>query len=84
MYCDIALDAAGNPHISHQDGEKLKYAWWDPDANPPQWVIETVDSERWVGFWTSIVIDAAGGVHISHEAGQTRRLRYAHKIPISQ
>ena len=69
----IALDPAGNPHISYRDANAgLKHAYWTGSA----WNIDQIDSE---GSWTSIVVDASGYVHISYY--QSLRIKYAHNNP---
>ena len=63
-YTSVALDAAGQPHISHYDhrNEDLKYAHWTGST----WYIQTVDSEGFVRRYTSMALDAAGRPHISY------------------
>jgi hypothetical protein len=53
-FSSIALDNAGNPHISYYDetNENLKYAYW----NGSGWIIETLQSAGDVGLYTSLKI----------------------------
>ena len=64
-YTSVALDAAGQPHISYLYGHRtsdLKYAHWTGSI----WYIQTVDSEGFVGRYTSLALDADGRPHISY------------------
>ncbi len=60
----LALDAAGNPHISYlaEGSYDLKYAHWTGTA----WDIQTVDSAGLVGMYSSLKLDSAGRPHISY------------------
>jgi len=64
LWTSLALDAAGNPHISYFDNynNDLKYAKWTGSA----WHREAVDSEGDVGYINSIALDAAGYPHICY------------------
>ena len=79
----LALDAAGNPHISYHDATNgaLKYARWTGSA----WNIETVDSDRKAGWQTSLALDALGNPHIAYVESPNDLsdydLRYARKTP---
>ena len=79
----LALDAAGNPHISYHDATNgaLKYARWTGSA----WNIETVDSDRKAGWQTSLALDSLGNPHIAYVESPNDLsdydLRYARKTP---
>ena len=71
----LALDSAGNPHISYYDNTNyaLKYATLK-DGN---WSVEVVDSS--CGPWTSsIALDAQDDPHISYTCHE--RLNYTKRI----
>jgi regulation of enolase protein 1 (concanavalin A-like superfamily) len=72
-YCSIslALDGNGYPHISYRGGG-LKYAYQDASG----WHIEMVDSEWYVGTYTSLALDGNGYPHISYYAGSVLRYVY--------
>ncbi len=64
-----AIDAQGRPHIGYfgnhdsatEYGE-LRHAWFDGTV----WQIETVDSGRMVGEYSSLVLDAEDHLHVSY------------------
>jgi len=67
----IALDDAGNTHISYYDWpDKLRYASW----NGSSWDIEHVGLG---GRSTSLVLDENGIPHISHSEYATTSLKYS-------
>ncbi|MCS7250947.1 MAG: hypothetical protein RMK32_04835 [Anaerolineae bacterium] len=74
-HTSLALDRAGNPHISYYDASNgdLKYARWTGS----QWVIQTVDSEGNVGKYTSLELDSYGNPHISYYDTGNDDLKYA-------
>jgi hypothetical protein len=80
--CSLALDSAGNPHISYTDGNGtgLKYAWFDGNS----WHIQVVEGGGVTGqngLHSSLALDANGNPHISYldlDANYYRDLMYAH------
>jgi hypothetical protein len=79
-YTSIAIDSSGNAHISYteyyyNDGPDydLKYA---TNAGG-SWSTTTVDSEGYVGVYTSIALDSSGNAHISYFDGSNYDLKYA-------
>ncbi len=68
-------DSSGNPHISYWDytNYDLKYAAWDGNG----WKIETLDSNGYVGEFTSLALDSAGNPHISYLDYTNDDLKYA-------
>jgi hypothetical protein len=72
----IALDAAGNPHISYLDFNNgvLKYARWTGGA----WAIQTVDAVGSVGWYSSLALDSGDNPHISYYDSTNGDLKYAH------
>jgi hypothetical protein len=74
----IALDAQGNPHVSHYDftNGNLKYA----RKSGGVWTNETADgSANNVGYDTSIALDAQGNPQVSYHDNTTGNLKYARK-----
>lgn len=73
----IAVDAKGNPHISHFDAknEDLKYAYKKDGA----WFKEIVDSKGHLGEESGIAVDNKGNVHISYNDVTNGALKYAKK-----
>lgn len=71
----IALDSAGNPHISYYDKseQSLRYASW----NGTSWNLETVDMRNNVGEYSSLVIDAQDRPHIGYYDATLQELKYA-------
>jgi PKD repeat protein len=74
-HTSIALDGAGNPHISYFDymNYALMYAKWTGST----WSISTVDSPGDVGGDTSIALDGDGNPHISYYDYTNEDLKYA-------
>ncbi len=75
MWCSIAIDSGGFPHISYYDetNEHLKYAYKDGTG----WHTAVVDTTSYrVGWYTSLALDAAGFPHISYFGSVD--LRYAY------
>jgi len=76
----IALDSKGNPHVAYayeiSDGNsKLRYAHRESDV----WVVETVDSSKDVGYFSSLAIDSKDNPHIAYFDRYHGNLRYAFK-----
>jgi hypothetical protein len=72
----IAVDAAGNPHISYYDStyKDLKYAYWNGSA----WTAETIDSAGDVGLYNSLALDSGGNPRISYYDSTNGDLKYAY------
>ena len=81
-YTSIALDSRGWPHISYYDAtnKDLKYAYkfFNPLRQRFEWHIETVDSEGYVGAFTSIALDSNNNPHISYYDDSNDNLKYAY------
>lgn len=75
----MALDGAGNPHVSYQDpvNRNLKYAYYDGS----EWHLEVVDTAGDVGWYTSIELDSLDLPHISYYDWTNGDLKYAHMVP---
>jgi hypothetical protein len=71
----IALDSAGNPHISYYDKgrEYLMYSSWEGTA----WKIEPVHTTGNVGKYSSLAIDSRDQPFISYYDAGRKELRFA-------
>jgi len=78
-YTPLALDSAGNAHISYHDftNGDLKYARWTGTA----WEIEVVDDQGSVGSYSFLVLDGSDSPHISYYDATNGDLKYARKAP---
>jgi PKD repeat protein len=82
----LALDAAGNPHISYYNitNADLKYAYYvgaGGNCGPASdWQCDTVDSSGNVGRYSSLALDTSGQPHISYRDSTNNDLKYAHYI----
>ncbi len=76
IHAALALDAAGQPHISQRDrGGALRYAAWPGDA----WASETIDAAAGATPGpTALALDRAGRSHIGYVVADTT-LKYAHQ-----
>ncbi len=78
-YCSLAIDAAGNFHISYyHEGVGLKYATASIPSGP--WTLTTVDNGGGaadVGTFTAIAVDKLGKPHISYYDVTNTALKYA-------
>jgi hypothetical protein len=76
-FTSLALDDAGNPHISYQNcnDEGLRYA----TENGTGWTIEEVDRNNRTGFWTGLELDQSDNPHIVCYSLQTSDLEYIWK-----
>ena len=74
MFTSIALDGAGNPHITFVDiaDDSLQYARKLTDT----WFITVVDE---ISYWAynSLVVDASGNPHVSYYDDDVNDLKYA-------
>jgi hypothetical protein len=74
-YHAIAVDAAGNVHISyHHSGQNN--LWYATNASGT-WVSEVVDPTVNAGRSNAIAVDSNGFVHISYRDETTSQLKYA-------
>jgi len=75
LYSSLAIDRAGNPHISYYDQSKqiLKYAHF---LNA-QWQYQIVDNDGSVGKFSSLAIDNSGSIHIAYFDETNIALKYA-------
>jgi hypothetical protein len=75
----LALDSAGNPHISYYDtsDRDLKYVSW----NGTDWNTETVPSTVDVGKFSSLAIDGSDQPFIAYYDATDKELRFATKNP---
>jgi hypothetical protein len=75
-YSSLSLDLQGRAHISYYGDNNLKYA----TNTSGTWVIETVDSNQYVGSGTSIVLDGKDNPHISYYDSYNYDLKYARQV----
>jgi hypothetical protein len=65
----LVIDKEGQPLISYEDGEHIKFAHQVAGS----WKVDTVDSFRplggWVGYRTSIAVDKENRPHIAYDSG---------------
>jgi subtilisin-like proprotein convertase family protein len=71
-HTSLALDGAGNPHITYGNAD-LMYARWTGS----EWDIQTADDAGQVGQYPSLALDASGNAHISYFDGSNNDLKYA-------
>lgn len=71
----MALDIAGNPHISYfdEDGDNLKYARW----TGTRWKATFIDTAGSLGIYTSITLDIEGKPYISYYDITSKNLKAA-------
>ena len=76
-FTSLALDSAGNPHISYNEqtptGGALKFAEWTGSS----WSVQTVGSAGYVGMYTSLALDSSGNPCISYYDLWNDDLKYA-------
>jgi hypothetical protein len=73
----IAVDPAGNPHISYYEGKSKNLLLVSRDAG---WSISTIDSDGDTGLFASLVIDGEGCFHLSYlqrESPSSGVIKYA-------
>ncbi len=79
VHSSMALDAAGNAHVSYWDSGEgdLKYARFNGSA----WTVEVVDTTNSVGSYNSIGLNAATGElpRIAYLDSTNKALRYAER-----
>ncbi len=75
-FTSIAVDSAGNPHISYYQATalNLKYAFYDGAG----WQLRTIDSAGDVGQFTSLALDSEGYPHITYYDATNGDLKYAY------
>jgi subtilisin family serine protease len=77
-WISMAVDGAGNPHISYADYAKkdIKYAGWIDGA----WLIEKVPTKDAKTYrWTSIAVDDSNNIHMIYFSDSRKDLKYAYR-----
>jgi hypothetical protein len=76
LYSSIAIDAAGNIHISYYDSVNgnLKYAHTLLNS----WIIQTIDFNGDVGAYSSLAVNSSGYGQISYYDKTNGNLKFAH------
>ncbi len=76
LYSSIAIDAAGNIHISYYDSVNgnLKYAHTLLDS----WIIQTIDFTGDVGLYSSLAVNSSGFGQISYYDKTNGNLKFAY------
>ena len=77
-WISMAVDGAGNPHISYADYAKkdIKYAGWTGSA----WLIEKLPTKDAKTYrWTSIAVDASNNIHMVYFSDSRKDLKYAYR-----
>jgi hypothetical protein len=71
----MALDSAGNPHLSYYDRTTglLRHATWEATG----WSVHVVDVTRIAGWYSSLVVDASDAPHFAYFSWEERAVRYA-------
>lgn len=77
MYCSLALDFGGLPHMTYFDNfpDDIRYAYKDGQG----WHVETVDAQNDVGKHTSLALDPQGRPCVTYLYGQAVDLRFAYR-----
>jgi len=78
QYPSLALDPAGNPHISYYGGGGLKIAYRFAGT----WNAEVADGDGDVGTHTSLALDQAGQPHIAYYDADQGDLKHAYDVPL--
>jgi hypothetical protein len=72
----IAIDSAGNIHISYHDHHADKNLLYASNSTG-SWASQILDSVGDVGGGSAIAIDLAGNIHISYSDATNKSLKYA-------
>ncbi|MHA2406697.1 MAG: S8 family serine peptidase, partial [Candidatus Hermodarchaeia archaeon] len=77
-WISMAVDGAGNPHISYADYAKkdIKYAGWTGTS----WLIEKLPTKDAKTYrWTSIAVDDSNNIHMVYFSDSRKDLKYAYR-----
>ena len=76
-YTSIAIDSAGDPHVTYHGEDDLRYAV----RSGKGWDVQVLDDQGTTGLWTSLALDNADRPHVVYFSASARDMRYAYDLP---
>ena len=77
LWCSIALDSYGTPHVAFYDSHPNRDLHYATRTNLG-WIIEPVDTVGWVGYFSRLCLDSQDHPHIAYRHGDEFTVKYAH------